>query len=92
MKAVGSNKIEELRNAKNELERLGAFFSLPVSEPLDFIETLLPMANKYSSFQEKADAYHLLRHGQIIGFPEDMDSSKLPKANLPKLGGSDSGG
>ena len=89
MAAADSNEIEMLRDARNELWRLAELFSLPTLEPLDFIETLLPMANKHSSPQEKADAFYLSKHGQIIGFPEDVDSAELPEPILWEVGGSD---
>lgn len=90
MTVIGPNEIEILRDASNELRRLAELFGLPSLEPMDFIETLLPMANKDSSLQEKAEAYHLLKHGQIIGFPEDVDSSELPEPTLRRdVGGSD---
>lgn len=80
-----TDEIEILRDARNELRRLSHIYHFPVLAPLDFIETVLPMANQHSTTQERTDAFLLVMRGQIISGPEEWDTSELPPASSEEV-------
>ncbi len=80
-----TGEIEAILDARNELWRLSRKYHFKILAPLDFIETVLPMANQHSTTQERTDAFLLVMHGPIIAGPEEWDTGELPRASSEEV-------
>ena len=56
-------EIEELRDANDRLHQLADVYQLPFIEPVEFIDTVLAMGNRFPTTEEKADAFRLFTLG-----------------------------